>query len=244
MEEVKSLLELTQKSIIEAGKRLIILKTKELHGGWLQTLSQIGIHDRFAERAMHAARRFSKFDNLSNLNASKMAALEDLTEKELDELDKGKDVLGLNLDDIDLMTAKEVRETAREGRKQLVETLKRHDEKVKSLEAVIRQKSTKIDDLEYEVRQGGPRTQEQLAAVSLDPLKKKLFEHVLMAQYYLDEAVKVVVQAQKVEGATFPQLQEWGKAHYEQLSPIGDLFDELDQALINCGPYDPNSTGM
>jgi septal ring factor EnvC (AmiA/AmiB activator) len=141
------------------------------------------------------------------------------------------------MDSVSKMNTRELKAALREERK------KREDDRKTSDKAIFT-KEKKISELEAQLRYQEPPTQEQLAAVSLEPLKKKLFEQVLLVQFHLDEAVKVVVQAQKVKGATFPQLQEWAQTHYEQLAPIGELFEELDQALNNCGPDRPESTGM
>jgi hypothetical protein len=163
------------------------------------------------------------------LNHSKLAVLDELSDPELEKLDAGGDVLGLNLDAVDKMTASRLRERVRH----LEQSLK---QKTKEFEKDVEDMSFELKDLRLRNANQQPPTKEQIAAVQLEPLKKKLFEHLLQAQFHLDEAVNVAAAAQKVEGATFPQLQEWAKTHYEQLAPIGDLFEELDQALNNCGP--------
>jgi hypothetical protein len=230
-------LQLADRSIIEAGKGLLVIKAQEKHGVFLKTLEGIGIAERTARRYMHIARRFGKTANLAVLPTSKLEALEELDDPTLEKLDAGEDVLGLTIKGIDAMPVSDVRKKAKELEAKLDSEKERHKKDVKEL-------SAEIDTLRNRVAGQEPPSKEKTAAVSLEPLKKKLFEHVLSVQFYLDEAVKVVVQAQKVEGATFPQLKEWAMTHYEQLAPIGELFDELDKALVNCGPYNPESTGM
>ena len=224
-------------SLLEMGRRLIRIKNHEDHGRFMRTLENVGIAYRSAAYAMVAAKKFSNVQVTAHLGSEKLRILTVLDENDIEILEKGGSVKGVTLDDIDRMTTQEVRATLRRERKKL-------KEQRKTQEDAIAKKEEKINELEQQLRYQEPPTKEHLAAVALEPLKKKLFDHVLMAQYYLDEAVKAVVAAQKVEGATFPQLQEWAMTHYEQLAPIGELFDELDQALNNCGPYDPNSTGM
>jgi DNA repair exonuclease SbcCD ATPase subunit len=142
----------------------------------------------------------------------------------------------MTLDDIDRMTSRELRENLRKEKEKVKKEQEARKQEREAQENAIAQKEAKLNELEQKLRYQEPPTKEQLAAVQLEPLKKNLFEHLLQAQFHLDEAVSVAAAAQKVEGATFPQLQEWAKAHYEQLAPIGDLFEELDQALNNCGP--------
>ena len=224
-------------SLIEMGKRFIRIKAHEDHGRFMRTLENVGIAQRSANYAMAAARKFSNSPTLANLDSSKTKALSVLDDDSIQTLEDGGAVAGVTLDAIEKMSVRELRETLRKER-----------DKRKKVEDVVkeklRQRDEQITKLELENAHLQPPTKEQLAAAALEPLKKKLFEHVLLVQFYLDEAVKVVVQAQKVEGATFPLLQEWAKAHYEQLAPIGDLYDELDQALNNCGPDRPDSSGM
>ena len=224
-------------SLLEMGKRFIRIKAHEDHGRFMRAVENVGMSERAVRYAMAAARKFSNRQSIADLGNTKMMALSVLDDEDIQTLEKGGDVNGVTLDAIDRMTSRELRDALRGERD------KRKKEK-NTQEDAIAKKEEKINELEQKLRYQDPPTQEQLAAVALEPLKKKLFEQVLLVQFHLDEAVKAVVAAQKVEGATFPQLQEWAKAHYEQLAPIGELFEELDQALNNCGPYDPNSTGI
>jgi hypothetical protein len=228
-QKINLFLQLANRSVIEAGKGLIVIKAQEPHGIWLKTLEQIGIPERTARRYMHVARRFGKTANLAVLPTAKLEALEELDDPTLEKLDAGEDVLGLSLKGIDVMPASEVRKKAIDLEAKLAAEKDRHNKDIKEM-------SAELEVLRLRATGQEPPTKEQLAQGILDPLKKKLFEHLLEAQFHLDEAVSVVAAAQKVEGATFPQLQEWAKTHYEQLAPIGDFFEELDQALVNCGP--------
>ena len=224
-------------SLVETGKRLIRIKTNEGHGDFLQILDSLGMAARSAQYAMTAAHKFGNAPTLAYLGDSKIKALTVLDDDSIQTLEDGGEVKGVTLDDVEKMSVRELRAALRKER----DTRKKQKT---AQEDAIAKKEEKINELEQELRYRDPPTKEQIAAAALEPLKKKLFEKVLLVQFYLDEAVKVVVQAQKVEGATFPLLQEWGKAHYEQLAPIGDLFEELDQALNNCGPDKPDSNGM
>jgi hypothetical protein len=219
---------------IVGGRILLVIKANEQHGTFLKAVEQMGVSYRTAARYMHTAKRFGKYDNLSHLNDSALAVLEELSDPELKKLDAGEDVLGLNLDAVDKMTAAQLRKRVRETKQML-------DQKTKEYKEDVKKMSAELEELRLRSAGQEPPTKEQLAGVALEPLKKKLFEHLLEAQFHLDEAVNVAAAAQKVGGATFPQLQEWARAHYEQLAPIGELFEELDQALNNCGPDKPKT---
>ncbi|MDR1506450.1 MAG: DUF3102 domain-containing protein [Treponema sp.] len=219
----------TAESLIEIGKRLIRIKANEEHGGFLQVLENLNMASRSAQYAMTAAQKFGNTPTLAYLESSKMKALTVLDDDSIQALEDGGEIAGVTLDEIEKMTVRELRQALRTERD------KRKKEK-KTQEDAIAKKENEINELEQQLRYQEPPTKEQLAQVQLDPLKKKLFEHILQARFHLDEAVNVAAAAQKVEGASFPQLQEWAKAHYEELASIGDLFEELDQALVNCGP--------
>jgi hypothetical protein len=216
-------------SLLEIGKRLILVKLHEDHGKFLAFLEKQNMGARSAQYAMLAAKRFSNTKSISYLGTTKMVALSVLDDDSVQTLEEGGKIAGVTADDIEKMSVRELKDTLRKERE------KRKKEK-KAQEEAISKKEEKLNEMEQKLRYQEPPTKEQLAAAELEPLKKKLFEHLLEAQFHLDEAVNVAAAAQKVEGATFPQLQEWAKAHYEQLAPIGDLFEELDQALNNCGP--------
>jgi hypothetical protein len=195
-------------SLIEVGRRLVRIKKNEEYGDFLQVLDNVGMAARSAQYAMTAARKFANTPTLAYLGDSKIKALTVLDDDSIQILEDGGEVKGVTLDDVEKMSVRELRETLRKERD------KRKKEKNVQEDAIAK-KEEKINELEQKLRYQEPPTQEQLAAITLEPLKRKLFDHVLLVQFYLNEAVNVVVQAQKVAGATFPQLQEWGKAHYE-----------------------------
>jgi len=228
----------TAQALFESGKIFLRLKAHEGHGGFMESLARIGIPQSTANYSMAVVLKFGPNSQaLGNLGTTKIQMLTVLDEPDIKALVEDGAAGNLTMDSVSKMTTRELQAALREERK-------KRDEDRKTQDKAIFMKEKKISELEAQLRYQEPPTQEQLAAVSLEPLKKKLFEHVLSVQFYLDEAVKVVVQAQKVEGATFPQLQEWAQTHYEQLAPIGELFEELDQALNNCGPDKPDSNGM
>jgi uncharacterized protein YdaU (DUF1376 family) len=232
--EIRFYQQTTAESLIEMGRRLIRIKANEEHGGFLQVLQNLNMAARSAQYAMTAAQKFGNTQSAAFLGNEKIRALTVLDDDSIQALDNGGRAAGVTLDEIEKMSVRELKAALRKERD------KRGEEK-KAQEEAITKKEEKINELARQLRYLDPPTREQLAGVALEPLKKKLFEHLLEAQFHLDEAVNVAAAAQKVEGATFPQLQGWARAHYEQLAPIGELFEELDQALNNCGPDKPKT---
>lgn len=100
----------TVEACLELGKRLLVLKELTPHGDFMHRAMQLGFTDRTANRFMQAAAKTSKSANLANLSGqvkSMSAFLELVTHDEdtLDDISK--------LDDIDRMSASQLRSLAR-----------------------------------------------------------------------------------------------------------------------------------
>ena len=108
----------TVEACLELGKRLILLKELTPHGEFKQRTEMLNINERTARRFISAALKFSKTDNLSVLkaagNQAKLLELLVLDDEEITELSNGGSVNDITLDDIDRMTATELRKKLRE----------------------------------------------------------------------------------------------------------------------------------
>ncbi|EAS5077728.1 DUF3102 domain-containing protein [Salmonella enterica] len=123
-------------AMLEAGKRLVILKENEAHGDFIEIVeSQLGLHERAAQRMMKASLKYmspkleSKATTLSLLGKSKLFELMTEDDEELSELAKGGTVAGLTLDDIDRMSVRELRKALRESKEDLAASRKLNAEK-------------------------------------------------------------------------------------------------------------------
>ena len=98
-------------AMLEAGKRLVILKENEPHGDFINILeNDLGLEPRVARRMMQASVKFlgngdqnSKRTALTVLGKTKLYELMVLDDEELDALADGGTVAGATLDDIDRM---------------------------------------------------------------------------------------------------------------------------------------------
>ncbi|MBI1397039.1 MAG: hypothetical protein GC151_13770 [Betaproteobacteria bacterium] len=133
-------------ALVELGRRLVVLREHEPHGEWLDALQQIGIEPRFAQRAMQAAVKFAPehAKRLAHLGQSKMLELLVLDDEQIAELNDGGTVAGLQLDDVDRMSVRELRDALRKARAQSA------DEHEIS-ERLLGEKNKKIDDLAAEL---------------------------------------------------------------------------------------------
>ncbi|EAO8836103.1 DUF3102 domain-containing protein [Salmonella enterica] len=138
-------------AMLEAGKRLIILKENEPHGEFVEIVREhLGLEPRIAQKMAQAALKFlsptleSKAKALSHLGRTKLYELMLEDDEDLVELADGGTVAGMTLDDIDRMTSRELKAALREAREtnaaqQRVLTDK--NEKIDSLSTKLEKKS-------------------------------------------------------------------------------------------------------
>lgn len=140
-------------AMLEAGKRLIVLKENEQHGDFEEIVrEQLGLPERTAQRMMQASIKYlspklqSKAPALALLGKTKLFELLSEDDDELAELAEGGTVAGLTLDDVDRMTTRELRRALRESRENAAAAAKvtaGKDEKINKLDAELTKLKTK-----------------------------------------------------------------------------------------------------
>ncbi|HIH5418768.1 TPA: DUF3102 domain-containing protein [Citrobacter freundii] len=138
-------------AMLEAGKRLIILKENEPHGEFVEIVREhLGIEPRIAQKMAQAALKFlspeleSKAKTFSLLGRSKLYELMLEDDEELAQLADGGTVAGLTLDDVDRMSVRELRQYLREARETNAaqqRVLADKNEKIDSLSTKLEKKS-------------------------------------------------------------------------------------------------------
>lgn len=131
----------TAEACIELGKRMLLLKELTPHGEFIDRIKLLGFSKSTAYRFMQSAKKFSKLPKLGNLaikpdSAGKFLELLVLDDEELSVLNEGGSVLGIELDDIDCMSASELRQSLREAR-----------EDAEAQSKLLASKNNKIDEL-------------------------------------------------------------------------------------------------
>ena len=171
-DEIRFYQQRTVEACLELGKRLLILKEITPHGEFKQRTEMLNISYRTANRFMTTALKFSKSDNLSLLkaagNQSKLLELLVLDDEDIAELSNGGSVNDITLDDIDRMTASELRKKLREYKADLDtkdQVIKAKDqEKNKILEENTRLKSP------AQIKERAETEQQQLTKKALEEL--------------------------------------------------------------------------
>lgn len=130
-------------AMLEAGKRLLILKENEPHGEFSCIVKEeLGLETRIAQKMAQAAFKFlspnleSKAKALSHLGRTKLYELMLEDDEDLAELADGGTVAGMTLDDIDRMTSRELKAALRESR-----------ENATAQQRILADKNEKIDEL-------------------------------------------------------------------------------------------------
>ena len=133
-------------SMLSAGCRLLRLKEHEGHGRFMKVLEELGIGWKTANRLMNTAMKFVadnesvKYPRLLQQSVSKIYELALLDDEDLKDLDEGKPVAEIEVDEIDRMTVRDLRKKIRDAKKER-----------EALENVIKSKSEKLDELEKEI---------------------------------------------------------------------------------------------
>lgn len=236
VEETTSLLDLAKKSIIEAGKRLILLKVHGGHGSFGFVCQRIGIDVRTAQRYMKLARIFGKYDKLSHLPASKMNALELLSDEQLDKIENGDEVSGITLEGIQAMSTQGLRDEVERVQTELEKEKAEREKERDALESIIRKKEGKISELEMEVAGKQPPTKEELAEQSLKEIRKQMVIRFSSMNAELDELNRLLARAQETEGVTVDQLDSLADGVGEFYSLFDDKYQDFNQDMENIRP--------
>ncbi|EHN5173283.1 DUF3102 domain-containing protein [Salmonella enterica] len=113
-------------AMLEAGKRLVILKENEPYGDFTRIITEeLDLSDRTAQVMMKASLKYlspklgPKAQTFAGLGKSKLFELMTEDDEELAELTEGGTISGMTLDDIDRMSVRELRSALRKTRDDL-----------------------------------------------------------------------------------------------------------------------------
>jgi Protein of unknown function (DUF3102) len=143
--EARFFMSQSAEAMLELGKRLIQMKEAEPHGDWLDCLRQIGIEERIARRVMRSALKFgAQAEKFAGLGRAKLYELAFLDEDNIKELAEGGTVAGLELDEVERMSARELRSALREARADGVAKDELLDEKNKKIDTLSARRKHKL----------------------------------------------------------------------------------------------------
>ena len=141
----------TVEAILESGKRLLVLKELTPHGEFVQRVEMLGFSKRTAQRFMQAAVKTAKSANLALLGkqVESASAFLELVTHDDDALESLKD-----MDDIERMSASELRATLRQAKVDnqfIAEKRDKEMERADKAEKELRGPGPKVRSLEERV---------------------------------------------------------------------------------------------
>jgi len=125
--------------LFHVGARLLLLKEQCAHGEFMERLERLQINYRLAARFMQATLKFSNVStstHLQKLGMGKLTEMLILDDDEIKELSEEGSVRGIELDDIDRMSVRELRKQLRDAKAQAQGTQKLLAEKNERIDAL------------------------------------------------------------------------------------------------------------
>lgn len=213
-DEIRFYQQRTVEACLELGKRLILLKEITPHGEFKQRTEMLNINERTARRFMTTALKFNKTDNLSVLkaagNQTKLLELLVLDDEEIQELSDGGSVNNITLDDIDRMTASELRKKLREVKADNVakdQLIQKKDSKINELDANLSKANSPVEIQKRAESEGQELEKAALVTISTESLM------LLNAVMRYQNAINGVLDLANEKG-------------------IHQLFDRIDESVV------------
>jgi hypothetical protein len=223
-------------SLLEMGKRFIRIKAHEDHGRFLKVIENVSMTARSVQYAMAAAIKFSNTKSISHLGTTKMIALSVLDEDEVQVLDDGGNIAGVNIDDIDRMSIRELRAHLRAEKEKVKKEKEARKRDRDAQEKAIAQKEAKINELDQQLRYQQPPTKEQLAITELAKLDNDYFHELTSAMAAMRKAVDILNWAQCVPGVNVQILNDWVDKYNEEMVLLNGVREEFINVLDNLHP--------
>jgi len=231
---IKSRNAVNAEMMIENGRDYHWLKEYVNHGEFMEAVKRTGVSRTWAYYCMQATDMFSNVHRGEHLdlNFRQVRALTVFEKPVVEEYLKGGDLNNIPHDDVAKMTGEELEKEARRLRKAL-------DEKVKSLESVIKQKSAKIDEMEYELRHGEPFTKEKEAEKALQKYRDPIIDNLLTAKERILRATEAIDEAQKIPHVPFEALEKliepWKESFIAFVEAAEDFSDAFNNIHVDKG---------
>lgn len=161
--ETRFFMSKSAEAMLEAGKRLVLLKEHEPHGAFLKILDEdLGIPRRTASSMMKASVKYLNLSNkngqaLAHLGTTKLFDLMNQDDEDLEALAEGGTVAGLTLDEMDKLSTRELK-------KRLAEAKADQD----AVRKVSADKDKKINELSEKLEKAEAESKKEVDKLKLD----------------------------------------------------------------------------
>lgn len=206
-------------AMLEAGKRLVILKEHEPHGEFTAIVERdLGMAERTARLMMQAAIKYSspqlgsKRQALAHLGKTKLFELMTEDDEDLAALAEGGTIAGLTLDDIDQMSSRELRKALRESKEEL-----------QAKEDVLADKNKQIDNLQEKFT--------RIKKMPLDEQEKTLRSECNSLCDDADHLVRTSVRSALISVLEFGEATDDGDGQEVRKAWVRDRIRTLEEAI-------------
>lgn len=205
----------TAEACFELGKRLLVLKELTPHGEFEQRIELLGIERRAAQRFMAVSRKFSNATTSPLLKVvetqSKLLELLVLDDDEVSALESGETVRGIGLDDIEIMSVRELKAALRESKANLA-----------TKDDQIAAKNAKLDDLDAQLTKTKKRVAKEAPDAAAQALRSEASVEAHAAESAVTGCLRPVVAA----------LVEHGREHNQSHDDfIAGLLCQIEAAI-------------
>lgn len=233
-------------SMLDLGKACMRIAAHETRGKFEEALERMGASHAdgwFARQAVLKIGDVPESSPVNFLGKLKVRSVLQLDEPIIKTYLEGGDLGTIPHDDVEKMSSRQLEEEVRKLREERKQQDEEQQKKIEALEKVVRQKESKISDMEMELAGRQPPTKEDLAQAKLDELKKDLFRQVGGTIHELQQLIALVERAQQIDGVTVEQLDAWALIEEpEDFFPqVFELAEELNEMIENIRPAKPES---
>lgn len=203
-EEIKFFQRRSVEAVLETGKRLLLLKEVAGYGGFGQSLESLGMSHQMANKFMAATMKFSNSSSTSilsmpGMSQTKLLELLVLDDGEIEALNGGDEVRGIQLDDVDCMSVSELRRALRKEKAdkdaEVAKIKAGVSAELAAKDRVIAEKTKRISALVEEKNQAECLTDDERHS----DLERQLANDTLAAVGYLLPIRQVVHQIRSLE---------------------------------------------
>ena len=231
IDEIRFYQEQAGSSFLEMGKRLLRIKAHEEHGMFMHALESLNIAQRTANASMLAYRKFgAKWQSIATLGTAKTIALSVLDDEEVQKLKDDNEIFGLTFDDIDKMTTRELKNSLREARE-------RQKNDRESLESIIKQKETKNNELERQLRGLEPLSKEKIAQERCEEYVKEFRKRIASIEMDFVSLKRMIDEIQSIEGINLVIIEEFQELFNNSFKALEEAREDFYQVYDNAHVY-------
>ena len=226
-------------SMLDLGKACMRIAAHETRGKFEEALERMGASHAdgwFARQAVLKIGDVPESSPVNFLGKRKIRSVLQLDEPIIKTYLEGSDLGTIPHDDVEKMSSRQLEEEVRKLREERKQQDEEQQKKIEALEKVVRQKESKISDVEMELAGRQPPTKEDIAQAKLDEKRKPLFTAIMSGIEDLSVAIDRVEDICRTDDVQIDQLTRLARSFDSEMSLLKEKLDVLDEALNAACP--------